>query len=107
MDTKAKLPSTELTRMVSSMRRQITKWSDIELTLFERVTIQKAFIVSRLVYVLSLMPVSYRLIDNLQKEINSYFWNSKRPAINFKTCIGKKEGGDCVLIHLNTMITSV
>ena len=107
IDTKVKLPAAELTRMVSSMRRQITKWSGIELTLFERATVLKTFIASRLVYVLSLMPVSNRFIDNLQKEINSYFWSSKRPAINFKTCIGKKEDGGCALLHLNTMITSL
>ena len=107
MDTTAQLPSTELTRMVSNIRCQIGKWSGIKLSLFELATVLKVFIVSRLVYIFSSMPVSNRLIDNLQKEINSYFWNRKRPAVNFKTCIGKKEDGGCALIHLNTMITAL
>ncbi|CAF5098228.1 unnamed protein product, partial [Rotaria sp. Silwood1] len=86
IDTKGKLPSSELTKIISNVRRQIG--------------------MCRLIYTFSLMPVSNKMIDNLQKEINNYFWNQKRPSIRFKTCIGKKSDGGFGLIHLNTMISS-
>ncbi|CAF4070736.1 unnamed protein product [Rotaria sp. Silwood1] len=106
IDTKGKLPSSELTKIISNVRRQIGMWSSIKTSLFERATILKVFICSRLIYIFSLMPVSNKMIDNLQKEINNYFWNQKRPSIRFKTCIGKKSDGGFGLIHLNTMISS-
>jgi len=51
------------------------------------------------------MPVSNRMITNLQKEINMFFWNKKHPSISFKTCVGKRSDGGFGLIDLNTMTT--
>jgi len=82
--------------MISGFRRQIGMWSSIKLSLFERATILKVFICSRLVYILSLMPASNRMIYILQKEVSNYFWNKKRSSIKFKTCIGKRGDGGLV-----------
>ncbi|CAF4543415.1 unnamed protein product [Rotaria sp. Silwood2] len=106
IDTTGKLPSSELTKIVSNVRRQIGIWSNIESSLFERATILKAFICSRFVYIFSLMLVSNNIVDNLQKEINNYLWKQKRPTVKFKTCIGKRSDGGVGLIHLNAMISS-
>ncbi len=107
MDTKGKIPSSELNKIVSNIRRQIGMWSSIKLSLLERATILKMFICSRLVYILSLMPASNRMITNLQKEINMFFWNKKHPSISFKTCVGRRGDGGFGLIDLNTIITSL
>jgi len=107
IDTTGRLPPTEVTKIVSDIRKQSGLWKSIKTSLFERAIILKSLICSRLIYILSLMPVSNKLIVNLQKEIDNYFWNKKRPCIRFRTCIGKRDDGGLGLIHLKTMITSL
>ncbi|CAF3489106.1 unnamed protein product [Rotaria socialis] len=85
IDTKGKMPSIELDKMILNVKQQMGMWSTIKLSLFERAT---------------------KTIENLQKDINKFFWNNKHQSINFYTCVGKKGNGGFALLHLNSMIAS-
>ncbi|CAF3957632.1 unnamed protein product, partial [Rotaria magnacalcarata] len=106
IDTKGKIPSIELDKMILNVNQQMGMWSTIKLSLFERATVLKSFILSRLVYCFSLMPLPKKTIENLQKDINKCFWNNKHQSISFYTCVGKKGNGGFALLHLNSMIAS-
>ncbi|CAF3298203.1 unnamed protein product [Rotaria socialis] len=106
IDTKGKMPSIELDKMILNVKQQMGMWATIKLSLFERATVLKSFILSQLVYCFSLMPLPKKTIENLQKDINKFFWNNKHQSINFYTCVGKKGNGGFALLHLNSMIAS-
>ncbi|CAF3448004.1 unnamed protein product [Rotaria socialis] len=106
MDTQGQLPQEEIDKMVNNIKRDIGLWSSIRLSLCERASILRCFIISRLVYWFSSMLINKNVIKSIQKICNSFFWGRIHPFIKFQTCVGRKEDGGFGLIHLESMIIS-
>ncbi|CAF3744353.1 unnamed protein product, partial [Rotaria socialis] len=106
MDTQGQLPQEEIDKMVNNIKRDIGLWSSIRLSLCERASILRCFIISRLVYWFSSMLINKNVIKSIQKICNSFFWGRTHPFIKFQTCVGRKEDGGFGLIHLESMIIS-
>lgn len=107
IDTKGQLPICELERKVSKIKQQIGYWSQINLSLTERATVTKVFILSQLIYWLSLMPVPAETLERVQRTILAFFWKAWGPRMNFRTIIGPKDRGGFTLPDIETMVSSL
>ncbi|CAF3364144.1 unnamed protein product [Rotaria socialis] len=107
INTTGQLPKSELERKISNIKQQIGYWSQINLSLTERVTVLKVFILSQLIYWLSLSTVPKESIMELQKLILHFFWLPLGPRINFRTIIGHKYNGGFSVPHIDVMISSL
>jgi hypothetical protein len=106
MDTQGRLPQDDVNKLDNNIKKLIGLWSSIRLSLLERSSVLKCFIISKLVYWFSLMLIDKNVIKSIQKICNSFFWGKKHPFIKFQTCVGRKEDGGFSLIHLESMIIS-
>ncbi|CAF2832906.1 unnamed protein product [Rotaria sp. Silwood2] len=106
MNAQGQLPQEEIDKMVNNIKKEIGLWSSIRLSLCERASILKCFIISRLVYWFSSMLINKNVIESIQKICSSFFWGRIHPFIKFQTCVGRKEDGGFGLIHLESMIIS-
>lgn len=107
MDTKGEIPPPELEKKLNSIKQQIGYWSLINLSLNERVTVLKVFILSQLVYWLSLAVIPKKVVEQLQKMFVKFFWSSYGPRIHFKTIIGHKRDGGYSVPHFQSMIEAL
>jgi hypothetical protein len=73
MDTQGCLPQDEVNKLVNNIKKLIGLWSSIRLSLLERSSVLKCFIISKLVYWFSLMLIDKNVIKSIQKICNSFF----------------------------------
>ena len=104
MDIQGRLPQPVLQLKVTTVKMQMNRWSRINLSYGERCTVLRTFILSGLVYWLSLAVVPKDIIDQLQKMATAFFWGNKRPKVALRTLVGRKRDGGFGLPHIQTMI---
>ena len=107
IDTHGQLPRASLMKKISGIRQQMGLWSRINLSYGERCMVMKVFILSGIVYWLSLVVVPKVVVEKLQKMIVSFFWGNKRPKIAHRTLVGRKRDGGCDLPHVQSMIEAL
>ena len=107
IDSLGLLPRSELERKLNKIKQQIGYWSQINLSLGERVTVMKVFILSQFMYWFSLITIPQDVAEELQKMIVKFFWSSLGPRINFRTIIGHKRDGGFGVTHVATMVSSL
>jgi exonuclease III len=104
MDKQGGLPRQSLQLKISTVKMQMNAWSRINLSYGERSTVLRTFILSSVVYWLSLAVIPKDIINQLQKLATSFFWGNRRPKVAHRTLVGRKGDGGLCLPHIQSMI---
>jgi hypothetical protein len=81
---------------LSDLRETLNLWSSRDLTLLGKITIVKAFGLSKLVYNSSLLTVPHGFTKEVNKVISDFVWNNKPPKVKRTTMIGDNMAGPCL-----------
>lgn len=104
IDTKGQLPQAAWNQKVQNIKQQMNLWSRLHLSMGERCLVLKLFILSGIVYWLSLMTISNDHLQEIHKMTITFFWANKRPKVFYRTLIGRKQDGGYGLPHVQSMI---
>ena len=66
-------------------------WSSRDLTLYGKINIVKSLALSKLTFIVSVLPIPDDLIQSVNKQIVHFIWSQKNPKIKTTTMIGEKK----------------
>ena len=92
---------------LSKVKSILNFWKLRNLTIYGKVLILKALIISQFVYTASVLPVPYKLIIDLNKLMYNFIWNSKREKVKRSVLLNPIQNGGLGMIDLHAKFKSV
>ena len=88
------------TQIVRKAEMTLNKWKDRNLSLIGKVLIVNSLVASLFVYKMSVLPtIGKETIENLNKIVEAFIWNNKKPKIKLKYLQMHKKCGGLNLIN--------
>ena len=85
----------------------LNMWKMRNLTLYGKIVVLKALVVSQIVYAASAIHVPDNLVRKLEKMMYTFLWGSKREKIKRTVCINSPEEGGLGMIDLRSKLLSL
>ena len=60
-------------------------WSSRDLTLYEKINMVKNLVLSKIVFIASVLSAPSRFVDQVSKLLSSFVWNHKPPKVKQRT----------------------
>lgn len=79
-----------------TIRQQMSRWTKLPLSWYGRTAMMKMKILPKLLFLFNnlVLNISMEILQDIQRLINNFIWNSKRPRINLSLlCQKVKDGG--------------
>ena len=89
---------------LTSILQVLNIWKQRSLSLKGRVTILKALIIPKMLYVASNMPVTENVVEKMNHLISDFIWNSKRPKIKNNVIIQTIDKGGIKVPDFTSMV---
>lgn len=84
--------------VIGGMERRLEWWKQRRLNLIGKVLIVNTLMLSKLWYVLGVVPMDKWHVQRVKKCVTDFIWEGKPPRIGYNTLIGAKENGGLELI---------
>ena len=98
-----KLLEINYTDVVKKVRSSAKLWQRRQLTLYGKIVIIKTFLMSQIIYKVTVLPnPPINIINDIAKLIMSFLWNGKQPRIKKEVLYSSYENGGIKLPHLST-----
>ena len=91
---------------LDSVKKLVNLWSSRGLTIYGKVTVMKSLIISKFVYILSLLPAPTEIIQELHSILFKFLWKGTDKVTRLST-INEYENGGLTMIDLESMIKSL
>ena len=77
-----------------SLKKLLNIWSQRDISVYGRINLVKSLVLSKLVFICSVMETPKLFVDEVNKIVLDFIWNHKPPKIKYTTLIKTKpEGG--------------
>ena len=91
---------------LDNIKKQVNIWSSRGLSLYEKVSIIKSLLISKLAYISSVLPAPNKFIKSLNQLIFKFLWNGKDKIRRVST-INRFEKGGIRIVDVESMIQSL
>ena len=102
-DTKQSDESNRQSKL-KDMKNKINSWNRRGLTIIGKINIMKTFLISKFQYYLSICSPDDSFIQQLNKEIFTFLWGSKREKLKRDRVVKEMEKGGLGVPHLKAII---
>ena len=92
-----------LVEKIDAMRKVIYSWKHRKLTLTGKITVLKSLVLSKINYLLNLIPILDEFIRTIDEMIFEYLWNGKTHKIKKSLVVQSFEHGGHKMIDINTV----
>jgi len=94
-------------RKIDKIKRIINMWKMRNLTYYGKITIIKALLISRIIYVATVYTVPSKFIIDINKILFSFLWNSKREKVKRGVIINTSKAGGLDMVDIESKIKSL
>ena len=105
-DTKLLKEKNSIERL-DSIKKLLNIWSSRSLSPYGKVTIIKSFLVSKFVYVCSVLPTPKEVVSELNRMLFKFLWNGVKTKVTRVSAINDYEWGGLKMIDVDCMIRSL
>ena len=75
-------------------------WESKKLNILERIKVVKTYALSKLHYTMASLEITEQFVENVQKEVNSFIWDGKKPKIKQKVAYQSIENGGLAIPNI-------
>ena len=92
---------------LNSIKSIIGYWNKLSLSFFAKIKVIKTYILSKITYLASVIPVPEHILKEIKKISFAFLWNGKRERIKRSTIFAKTINGGLGMIDYDSYITSL
>ena len=104
---KIKMKEMNWDKKIESINKTILYWNKQNLSLFGKVKVIKTYVISKIVFIASLIEVPDEILAKIKSICFNYLWGGKRDKIKRTTVIGNKKDGGLDMIDIDAYIMSL
>lgn len=94
--------------VMSKFKQELYLWSSAKMNVIDRIVALRTFILSKVWYVASFVPLSSKQQEELDRSMHLFIWNSsKREYVKRKTLIKDMEHGGLGMVCLKSKLSSI
>ena len=79
-------------------------WEQKHLNILEKIKIIKTYALSKLNYIMSSLEINEPFVQNLQKDINNFIWDGKKPKIRQKVAYQNIQKGGLAIPNIENLV---